>query len=589
MKAKYALIALLAITFFGCDDNTEGLGLGMFPDSDKNINGKLTTFDVTTESVLAGKIYAMSNIGYVGKFTDETFGTYQAGFLTELNCSKGMTFPGVYDYEKNTSFDSKNKPTQTMVGEGGNAADTKDITFIKHDNKVIGNIHTIELYLWYSSYFGDSLAASRLSVYELGDKPGDEQKLKKLNEDDAYYTDIIPEDYYNPENLLGTKAYTAVDLSVKDSIRNLSTYVPSVHVPFKDEVAKKIGKEIIEEAYKSGANFDRKALKEVFKGLYVKSDYGDGTILYIDQVQMNVVYKCYAVDSINGKILPKKVVKEGESQDSTYYGYRMFTSTREVIQANSLDNDTVAIKACIKNPEWTYLKSPAGIFTQVTLPVSEIAEKLQGDTLNAVKLGIPIYNQTSDKKFGMSVPRSVLLIRKKYKDTFFENNKLSDGITSSLFDYSSYTNNFTEYTYNNITQLINDCLADGEREAAEKELLKGPITLKITNSEGKIIDQSVSSIEEWEKYSDWNKVVLIPVLVTKDSSSSNNYYGTSSSQVISIQHDLKPSYARLKGGTEMIQEKKDGKLQYNPDGTPKMVHKNPLKLEVVSTNFGLKE
>ena len=34
MKAKYALIALLAITFWGCDDNTAGLGLGMFPGSD---------------------------------------------------------------------------------------------------------------------------------------------------------------------------------------------------------------------------------------------------------------------------------------------------------------------------------------------------------------------------------------------------------------------------------------------------------------------------------------------------------------------------------------------------------------------------
>lgn len=563
MKAKYALIALLAITFFGCDDNTAGLGLGMFPGSDQNINGRLTTFDATTESVHAGQIYAMSNIGYVGKFTDETFGTYEAGFLAELNCSKGMTFPGVYDYEKGTSFDSNNKLTQTMVGEGGNDIDKKDIEFVYNDDgEIIGNIHTIELYLWYDSYFGDSLAASRLSVYKLGDAQ------KELNEDNAYYTDIKPEEFYNPINLLGSKAYTAVDQSVKDSIRNLSTYVPSVHVPFKDEVAKKIGKEIIEKAYKSGANFDRKALKEVFKGLYVKSDYGDGTILYIDQVQMNVVYKCYAVDSINGKILPKQVVKEGESKDSTYYGYRMFTSTREVIQANSLDNDKDAIQACINNPEWTYLKSPAGIFTQVTLPVSEIAEKLQGDTLNAVKLGIPIYNQTSDKKFGMSVPRSVLLIRKKYKDTFFENNKLSDGITSSLFDYSSYTNSFTEYTYNNITQLINDCLADGEREAAEKKFSNHEtITLQVTNSEGKTEPITVDNIKEWEKYSDWNKVVLIPVLVTKDSSSSNNYYGNGSSQVISIQHDLKPSYARLKGGT-------------NPN--------NKLKLEVVSTNFGTK-
>lgn len=63
MKAKYALIALLAITFWGCDDNTAGLGLGMFPGSDQNINGKLSTFDVTTESVHAGEIYAMTNVG----------------------------------------------------------------------------------------------------------------------------------------------------------------------------------------------------------------------------------------------------------------------------------------------------------------------------------------------------------------------------------------------------------------------------------------------------------------------------------------------------------------------------------------------
>lgn len=560
MKAKYALIALLAISFFGCDDNTAGLGLGMFPGSDRDINGKLTTFDVTTESVHAGQIYAMSNIGYVGKFTDDVFGTYQAGFLAELNCTKGTTFPGVYNYEKNTSLDSKNKATQTMVGEGGDPIDKEGLEFVYSDGKLIGNIHTIELYLWYDTYFGDSLTASRLSVYKLG------EAAKELNEDNAYYTDINPEEFYNPKNLLGTKAYTAVDLSIKDSIRNLSTYVPSIHVSFKDDMAKKIGKDIITKAYESGSNFDRKALKEAFAGLYVKSDYGDGTILYIDQIQMNVVYKCYAVDTITGSILQRKVIHEGESKDSTYYGYRMFTSTREVIQANSLDNDKDAIQACIDNPDWTYIKSPAGIFTQVTLPVSEIADKLQGDTLNAVKLGIPIYNETNNKKFGMSAPRSVLLIRKKHKDTFFEKNQLSDGITSVLFDHSSYTSSFTEYTYNNITQLINDCLADGERDAAEKKFSNHEtITLQVTDAEGKTKDVIVDNIKDWEELSDWNKVVLIPVLVTKDSSSSNSYYGSSSSsQVISIQHDLKPSYARLKGGK-------------NPA--------NKLKLEVVSTNF----
>ena len=558
MKAKYALIALLAITFFGCDDNTAGLGLGMFPGSDQDINGKLTTFPVTTESIHAGQIYAMSNIGYVGKFTDDLFGTYQAGFLAELNCSKGMTFPGVYNYEKNTSLDSKNKPTQTMVGEGGDPIDKEGLEFVYNNGELIGNIHTIELYLWYDSYFGDSLTASRLSVYKLG---------KELSEDDAYYTDINPEEFYNPlEKPLGTKAYTAVDLSIKDSIRNLSTYVPSVHVTFEDKAAKEIGKKIIEEAYKAGANFDRKTLKEAIKGLYVKSDYGDGTVLYIDQIQMNVVYKCYAVDTITGSILQRKVIHDGESKDSTYYGYRMFTSTREVIQANSLNNEKDAIQACIDNPDWTYIKSPAGIFTQVTLPIGKINSQLDGDILNAVKLGIPIYNETNNKKFGMSVPRSVLLIRKNDKDDFFKNNKLSDGIISSLFDNSSSTSSFTQYTFNNITQMINKCLADST--AAQKEIDdKGFIMVSIPDPDdpkGPKIEQKVEEIGIWKELTEWDKFVLIPVLVTKDSSSSNNYYGNGSSQIISIQHDLKPSYARLKGGT-------------NPA--------NVLQLEVVSTSF----
>ena len=566
MKAKYALIALLAITFWGCDDNTAGLGLRMFPESDRDINGKLSTFDVTTESVHAGKIYAMTNVGYIGKFTDETFGTYQAGFLAQLNCPEGMTFPGVYN---GTALDSKGKATQIMVGDDNE--DNKDVTFIRDDeNKIIGNIHTIELYLWYSSYFGDSLTACRLSVYKLG------EAKKELNQENAYYTDIEPEEFYNPENLLGTKAYTAVDLSVKDSIRKLSTYVPSVHVSFKQDAAIEIGTKIIQEANKFGVNFDNKTFRKIFKGIYVKSDYGDGTVLYIDQAQMNVVYKCYAVDTLTGVKLKKKVLEEGDTEykDSTYYGYRTFATTREVIQANQLDNDKDAIQKCIDEDTWTYLKSPAGIFTQVTIPVSQIAEKLQGDTLNAVKLGIPIYNETNDKKFGMSTPSNVLLIRKKYKDSFFEKNQLSDEITSSLFRPT--TTSFTQYTFNNITQMINDCLAD--REKAEKEIHeKGSITIKITDLDGNSKDETVNNIKDWEDLSEWNKFVLIPVLVTTDSSSSNSYYG--SSNVISIQHDLKPGYARLKGG-------KKGTIQ-DAKGNP-VYPEYVLKLEVVSTNFGTK-
>ena len=185
MKAKYALIALLAITFFGCDDSTGGLGLGMFPGNDQNIKGKLSTFDVTTKSIPTGKIYAKTNIGYVGKFTDETFGTYQAGFLAQLNCPDGLTFPEVYTEKKDASGKVISATGKMVITN----EDDETIEIIKDDQgNPIGNIRTTELFLLYDNYFGDSLTACRLSVYELG---GDNKET--LNTDNAYYTNIIPE------------------------------------------------------------------------------------------------------------------------------------------------------------------------------------------------------------------------------------------------------------------------------------------------------------------------------------------------------------------------------------------------------------
>ena len=536
MKAKYALIALLAITFWGCDDNTAGLGLGMFPGSDRDINGQLKTYPVTTSSVAAGRIYAKTNIGYVGKFTDSQFGTYQAGFLSTLNCPEGLTFPGLYN---NTAFGNNKKITNTMVEKASD-----DIVLIHKDpenesSEVIGNIHTVELYLWYNSYFGDSLTACRLSIYEL------DKELEKAENKDYYYTDINPDEFYKENGILGSKAYTAVDLSVKDSIRNLDTYVPSVHLTFEKPIAKRVGGNILRkfrDAQDKGAKFDNKEFLEAFKGLYVKSDFGDGTVLYVDQVQMNVVYKCYAIDSIKGTPL---TAHNGE--DSTYYAYRVFNSTREVIQANRLDNDEKIDELIESDQNCTYLKTPAGIFTEAVLPISKINEELSGDTLNAVKLTFSNYNQSSNSSnFGMSAPSNVMLIRKKDKDRFFAKNLLNDGISSFLTSHSTSTN---QYIFNNITGLINACVND--RKAAEKAINeKGKVEYTVYDTETGIDKvESTEKIEDWEKATEWDKVVLIPVLVTYDSSN-NSYYGTSSSNIIGIQHDLRPGYVKLKGGKE---------------------------------------
>ena len=113
-----------------------------------------------TQSIPVGEVYAKTNIGYVGKFTDEIFGTYQAGFLVQLNCPEGMTFPEAFKGDYNSG-------TGKMIADFNNVEESvhKNYTTIKDGETSIGNCQ-INIYLWYDSYFGDSLTACRLSMYE---------------------------------------------------------------------------------------------------------------------------------------------------------------------------------------------------------------------------------------------------------------------------------------------------------------------------------------------------------------------------------------------------------------------------------------
>lgn len=553
MKAKYALVALLALTFFGCDDNTGGIGSGMFPDSDQNINGRLSNFDVTTQSIKAGNIYAVTSEGYVGKFTDQNFGAYSAGFLTELNCPKGMTFPDVYQ-----EFDAQGNPVAEGKGvkaTGSMISDGTEVDLPTGTKAPLGNVYATEIYLWYNKYFGAPDTPCRLSVY----------KLKKgLDKDQSYYTDINPEDYYSPNDpqaLLGRKSYTAVDLSVSEETRNKEGYVPSVRVAIKNE----IGKSILTDSRKEPAKL-ADLFKKSFPGIYVKSDFGDGTILYVAEIQMNVVYKIYVTDSKTGLKLKKKYEKDanGAPVDSTDYRYRSFNATKEILQANQFVSDQTILDQLIKDGTVTYMKTPAGIFTEATIPVSDIENKLANDTINAVKLAFRHYNETETNPFGMKAPDRILLIREKEKDSFFEKNKLADNITSYI---SARNTSQNEYTFNNISKLLKACFSD--KKAAEEEIKKnGKVKYEVLGSDGKFTTKETSDINVWKAESTWNKVVIIPVVVEFDTQTNANQQP----QIISISHDLKPSYVRLKGGA-------NGML---PGDTYK---DNRLKLEIVSTNF----
>ena len=183
-----------------------------------------------------------------------------------------------------------------------------------------------------------------------------------------------------------------------------------------------------------------------------------------------------------------------------------FYSGKEVLQVNNFNNDDLTPLA--NDSTLTYLKTPAGLYTEVTLPIAEIVESC--DTINSAKIAFTRYNENEGDT--RKPHATLLMVRKSDMYKFFLKNKLADGNTSFV---TSFTSSSNEYTFSNIANLVKVCY---------KEYQEG-----------------IASNPNWEAENpDWDKVVLIPVSTTLDSNKN----------IVKIAHDISISSVRLRGGTE---------------------------------------
>ena len=183
----------------------------------------------------------------------------------------------------------------------------------------------------------------------------------------------------------------------------------------------------------------------------------------------------------------------------------ILTGTEEVLQTTTFINDKTTIRSLSENQDYTYLKTPSGIFTEVTLPVEQIKSGHEQDTLSAAKIVFQKYN-SQDVANTLSAPEKVMMIPYDSLFTFFEKNKLPDNKLSFIGTYSS---TYNTYTFNNISSLISEMYH--KKRAGNTS-------------------------------PNWNKAVLVPVSVSTNSSS------TSSSTINRVTNDLSIKSAKLVGG-----------------------------------------
>lgn len=469
MKLKFLAAVGLAATLYSCDDTTTGVG-EFVADADE-ITASAQTFEATTKTLKytdlnPNGVFSRTSSAYLGKFTDPDFGTYTTDFITQINCTEGFEFP---------------------------------------DRLV--SIDTTTLELSYASFFGDSLAPMKVRVDVLKEAIDDTGENLGL-----YYTSYNPEDFYNATGLpLAEQEYAVRDNSWTDaeidSIKSANGYYPPLVINLDKKATWNIGNEqkngtfsqYLKAKYDENKNNFKDAysfIHNVLPGFYVHNTGGEGSILYIGDIWLRMKVSYYITGS--------------EGQDSLVYTSIPFAATNEVFMSTRLNNSEDALNKLAGEKEHTYLKTPAGLCTEVKLPLQEMYDALGTDTLNSVSMAFTKYKNVSDNSasspYKMGTPQNLLLIRKNEVKDFFEQRKNYDSKTTFLGTYSSTTNS---YSFSQVNRLISQIFSD--------------MRTKEEPAEG------------WDEY---NTMVLIPVKTETDSQGNT----------IGLSHDLEVNSAKLIGG-----------------------------------------
>lgn len=470
-------VALCALSFVSCDETTGTIGTSLIDDID-NLNVKADTFEVTSSTLMADSVIARNITGYLGRIKDpETNAYITSDFMVQLHTLSN------YQITSQDSMVSKNS-------QGEIIADSCDIV------------------LYYNEVFGDSLQQMTLTAYEL-DRP--------LEEGIVVYSTFDPstDGYVRQGGLKQERTYTLVDYTTPDSTRKSDSYSPCIRIRLKSNYTDKAGKTYnnfgtyLLQKYYTDPNLYRdnyRFLHEVNPGFFFKITNGVGSMAYVSSAQLNVYFRM-----LNNGV---------ETKAST-----TLASTEEVLQTTTFTNDNNRLKALADETDCTYLKTPAGLYTEVTLPVEEIFNGHDNDSLNTAKMMIPCLNNKTTSDYLLPPPTEVLILPKSELKTFFANNQLPDYKRSFLATYSSKNN---AYTFSNISGLVNWMMHQRRNGTTDP---------------------------------DWNKAVLVPVTIGTATFSSSS----SSSVITKCTNDMSLSSTRLVGGSN------------NPNA--------PIKISVIHSKF----
>ena len=423
MYKKLLLSVTIALTtgliLTSCDDETGTLGINTMPSTDQTHTSQ-AIYNVLTKSILIDSLAAYTSDCYLGRVTDpETNSTTTCDFMAQFATLEGDELPPI---------ESIHKENGSIVAD------------------------SVELNIYIKSYYGDSLNSMKIGIYEL-------DTANVIPEGQNLYTDIDPTPYLNtkPGAVSKETTFAVADLNIDDTIRYASSY--SKHISIK--LPAEYGTRILQLYYTHPEYFNNSynLLCHVTAGFYVRHLAGNGTMISIDLSTITIFFR-YTNNGV------------------TYNGLKRIAATGEVIQCNRIQNTNLL--PLLDATEYTYLKTPMAILTEVEMPLTNIFSGHENDTISSAQIVLQRYsNASAATPYTLPVPQKLLMVPKAELHTFFAQRRVPDNTTTFTAEYSSANNS---YTFTNIAPLISKLRAQKKTYG-----------------------------------SDWNKVVLVPVITSANS------------------------------------------------------------------------
>ncbi|MBR4572423.1 MAG: DUF4270 domain-containing protein [Prevotella sp.] len=503
MKRFLFIISAISLLLASCDDSTDTLG-GSITDISDNMEFDTNEIYIASESVKGDPdaINARSSYAYLGQmYDDETFSNIKADFMTQVVPLVNQYLQSYNRVSLFAHIDSimvfDDNGTLLPIGKDlDEETRAKKMQYLKADSCM--------LTFYVSSHQGDSLAQMSLCVREL---------KEPYSETEEYSISFDPEAKgllrTDAGSLNETRTYSIKNMVAEGLKKTSSSSSHYISIPLNREYKSRDGetysnygtylmKQYLDENanYHYGYNNQTTFLEQLSPGFFLKHIGGEGAMSKITATTLTTYYRAKFPNSAK--------------PDSIHRLTAVFSGTEESIQHSTINDDGIDnLIERSKVNDFTYVKSPNAIYTQLTLNILDIMEGHESDSLSTVRIFVPRLNKESDSEYTFSAPSTLLLLPTDSIKNFFEKKQVTNGRTSYVASFSSSVNG---YTFGNISSLINttwrgDYIQEyseikSEWSAIEKEWKESGSSLSIYD-----YFTSLGKYSGWmDLYSQWDKI-----------------------------------------------------------------------------------